>query len=58
MNRVFSDGVINISGQYLQTDEELGYIVVDFDISEEFDVRKLDELKQIDGTLRARILSR
>jgi D-3-phosphoglycerate dehydrogenase len=58
VNRVFSDGGINISGQYLQTDEELGYIVVDFDISEEFDVRKLDELKQIDGTLRARILSR
>ena len=58
VNRVFSDGGINISGQYLQTDDELGYIVVDFDISEEFDVRKLDELKQIDGTLRARILSR
>lgn len=58
VNRVFSDGGINISGQYLQTDDELGYIVVDFDISDEFDVRKLDELKQIDGTLRTRILSR
>ncbi|MFT5448939.1 MAG: D-3-phosphoglycerate dehydrogenase [Gammaproteobacteria bacterium] len=58
VNRMFSDGGINISGQYLQTDDELGYIVVDFDISEEFDVRKLDELKRIDGTLRARILSR
>jgi D-3-phosphoglycerate dehydrogenase len=58
LNRVLSEGGINISGQYLQTDDELGYVVVDFDISDEFDIRKLDELKQIDGTLRARILSR
>lgn len=58
VNNVFSSGGINISGQYLQTDDELGYVVVDFDVSEEFDLRKLDELKQIDGTLRARILTR
>jgi D-3-phosphoglycerate dehydrogenase len=58
LNRVLSEGGINISGQYLQTDDELGYVVVDFDISDGFDIRKLDELKQIDGTLRARILSR
>jgi D-3-phosphoglycerate dehydrogenase len=58
LNQVFSVGGINIAGQYLQTDDELGYVVVDFDISDEFDIRKLDELKRIEGTLRARILSR
>jgi D-3-phosphoglycerate dehydrogenase len=57
VNHVFSGSGINISGQYLQTDDQLGYVVVDFDISDEFDISKLDELKQIDGTLRARILS-
>ena len=46
------------NGEYLQTDDHLGYVVVDFDISGEFDVQKLDELKNIDGTLRARILDR
>jgi hypothetical protein len=29
-------------------------VVVDFDVSDDFDVAKLDELKRIDGTLRAR----
>lgn len=57
INRVFSDSGINISGQNLQTDDYLGYVVVDFDFSEDFDRSKLDELKNIDGTLRARILT-
>jgi len=55
---VLSSTGVNISGQYLQTNEHIGYVVVDFDISEDFDVSKLEILKQIDGTLRARILSR
>jgi len=58
VNNVFSGSGINISGEYLQTNDHIGYVVVDFDISEDFDVVKLEELKQIDGTLRARILSR
>jgi D-3-phosphoglycerate dehydrogenase len=58
VNNVFSSSGINIAGEYLQTDETLGYVVVDFDVSDDFDIAKLDELKQIDGTLRARILSR
>jgi D-3-phosphoglycerate dehydrogenase len=58
VNNVFSASGINIAGEYLQTDDHIGYVVVDFDGSEDFDTAKLDELKQIDGTLRARILSR
>jgi D-3-phosphoglycerate dehydrogenase len=58
VNAVFSDGGINIVGEYLQTDDAIGYVVMDFDIAEGFDVAKLDELKRIDGTLRARIVAR
>lgn len=58
VNAVFSDSGINIAGQYLQTDPVLGYVVVDFDIAEDFNIDKLEQLKRIDGTLRARILSR
>ena len=58
MNHVFFSSGINIAGEYLQTDETLGYVVVDFDVGDDFDIAKLDALKQIDGTLRARILSR
>jgi D-3-phosphoglycerate dehydrogenase / 2-oxoglutarate reductase len=58
INNVFSDSGINIAGQYLQTDPGLGYVVVDFDIAESFDTDKLEALKRIDGTLRARIVSR
>ena len=58
MNEVFSSSGINISGEYLQTDDHIGYVVVDFDVSDEFDVSNLERLKGIDGTLRARILTR
>ena len=58
VNSVFSDRGINIAGEYLQTDDHIGYVVVDFDVSDDFDVSRLEALKGIDGTLRARILSR
>jgi D-3-phosphoglycerate dehydrogenase len=58
VNDVFSSSGINISGEYLQTDDHIGYVVVDFDVSADFDVGKLEALKNIDGTLRARILTR
>ena len=58
INNVFSGSGINISGEYLQTDDVLGYVVVDFDISDDFDTAKLDVLKGIEGTLRARISER
>ena len=58
INAIFSKDGINIAGQYLQTDDTVGYVVVDFDIGEGFDTTSLEQLKQIDGTLRARIVSR
>ena len=36
VNAVLSSSGVNISGQFLQTNEHIGYVVVDFDFSEEF----------------------
>ena len=58
VNAIFSEGGINIAGEYLQTDDKIGYVVVDFDIDEGFDTQRLERLKAIDGTLRARIVAR
>jgi D-3-phosphoglycerate dehydrogenase / 2-oxoglutarate reductase len=58
VNGVFSEAGINIAGQYLQTDADIGYVVVDFDIAEGFEADRLERLKAIEGTLRARIVSR
>ncbi len=54
INQVFSANGINISGQYLQTNEQIGYVVVDIDA--EYSERALQELKEINGTVRCRVL--
>lgn len=54
INRFFSDHNINISAQYLQTNEAVGYVVTDID--EEYSSLALKELQSIDGTIRTRIL--
>jgi len=54
INRVLSDNDINISAQYLQTNETVGYVVVDVDKA--YGKVALDALKQIDHTLRLRVL--
>lgn len=58
VNAIFSESGINIAGEYLQTDDKVGYVVVDFDVDEGFDTQRLERLKAIDGTLRARIVAR
>lgn len=55
VNGVFSGRQLNITGQYLQTDGELGYVVVETD-SPEADEAVLAELRALDGTIRARLL--
>lgn len=54
LNDFFLKNKINIVSQYLQTDEESGYVVMDIDRTEKKEI--LDELKKIPGTIRARIL--
>ncbi|MCB1744038.1 MAG: phosphoglycerate dehydrogenase, partial [Gammaproteobacteria bacterium] len=57
MNQVFSASGINIQAQYLQSDDRVGFCIVDFDIGQGFDADKLERIKQVPGTLRARILN-
>ncbi len=54
INEIFSADSINITGQYLQTHEEIGYVVTDIDKDSSSSL--LAKLKLIPGTLRARIL--
>ena len=53
---VFSRRDLNIAAQYLQTEGELGYVVVDIDGGAEDAVEIQEELRAIAGTVRARCL--
>lgn len=54
INQVFSENNINISGQYLQTNDQLGYVVVD--IEADYSELALQQLRNIEGTIRCRVL--
>jgi len=54
INQAFAKHSINIAAQYLQTDDQIGYVVID--IESENREQALKALKAIDGTIRARIL--
>ena len=54
INRVFSDNQINIASQYLQTNEAVGYVVIDIDAAHSDTV--LAKLAYVPGTIRSRIL--
>ena len=54
INRVLSENEINISSQYLQTNEKVGYVVVDVD--REYSQQALEALKHVKGTIRSRVL--
>ncbi len=54
INQAFAEHNINIAAQYLQTDDKIGYVVIDIDSQDS--ALALKELKAINGTIRARIL--
>jgi D-3-phosphoglycerate dehydrogenase len=54
INRYFSTRGINISAEYLQTDADLGYVILETDT--ELDPSVLKDLKNIPNTIRVRIL--
>jgi len=55
INLAFAEANINIAAQYLQTNENIGYVVIDVN-SEDADSALL-KLKAIEGTIRARLLN-
>ena len=54
INAVFSDNDVNVSGQYLQTRGDTGYVVIDIEANYSEEV--LNRLTAISGTLRCRVL--
>ena len=54
INNVFSGTRINISSQYLQTNEHVGYVVMDIDV--QYSEVALEKLNQVPGTIRCRVL--
>ncbi|MEC7643110.1 MAG: phosphoglycerate dehydrogenase [Pseudomonadota bacterium] len=54
INGILSDFEINVAGQYLQTDENVGYVVMDIDTDNGTEL--LEKMKAIPGTIRARQL--
>ena len=54
INERFSAAGINIAGQYLRTNEEVGYVVIDVDSS--VGDAALEEMCSVPGTIRCRVL--
>ncbi|MBN1155574.1 phosphoglycerate dehydrogenase [candidate division KSB1 bacterium] len=54
INGVLAHYDININGQYLQTNKEIGYVITD--ISKTWDSSLIRDLKKIPGTIKFRIL--
>ncbi|WP_415909096.1 phosphoglycerate dehydrogenase [Oleiharenicola sp. Vm1] len=54
VNEKFSKRGVNISAQYLQTNEHIGYLVMDVDAAAS--EVAIDELLKVPGTIRARLL--
>ncbi len=54
INAAFAEDSINIAAQYLQTNESIGYVVIDVVSSQS--EQAIAKLKEIEGTIRARVL--
>lgn len=54
INRVFADHKINIMGQFLMTNNQIGYAITD--VNSEYDKHLLNALKKIDHTIKFRVL--
>ncbi|MCI4678260.1 phosphoglycerate dehydrogenase [Rhodoblastus acidophilus] len=56
LNDIFAARGMNIASQYLQTDGEVGYVVIEADGAHEDCEQALEEIRALDGTIRARII--
>ena len=54
INKIISSFNINIKGQYLKTIEEIGYVITDID--REYDKSVINKLKEVNHTIKLRIL--
>ena len=54
INKVLADNEINIAGQYLKTNEQIGYVITD--INKEYNKEVIKELRAIEHTIKFRVL--
>lgn len=54
INQVLSDHQVNVAGQYLQTNAEIGYVVID--IETDYSGPVLQALRRVPATIKARVL--
>ena len=54
INRIFSENDINIAAQYLQTNDKVGYVVIEVDA--DYSDLALKELKLVKGTVNCRVI--
>ncbi|GKX52062.1 phosphoglycerate dehydrogenase [Budvicia aquatica] len=54
INQIFAEEGINIAAQFLQTNIDIGYVVIDVETDRADEA--LDHMKSIQGTIRARLL--
>ncbi|MBO0329577.1 phosphoglycerate dehydrogenase [[Muricauda] lutisoli] len=54
INEILAQYGLNISGQYLSTDSEVGYVITDLD--KEYDKDVIKALKKIENTIKFRVL--
>jgi D-3-phosphoglycerate dehydrogenase / 2-oxoglutarate reductase len=54
INAILSEQECNIVGQYLKTNEQIGYVITD--INKAYNEKVIEEMKQIQGTIKFRVL--
>ncbi len=54
INNVFAKNSINIEGQYLKTNEDIGYVITD--VNKNYSKKVISELKSIPDTIKVRVL--
>lgn len=54
INQILANHSLNIVGQYLKTNESIGYVITD--INKNYDEAVIEDLKKINGTIKFRVL--
>ncbi len=54
INKVLAAYELNITGQYLSTDEKVGYVITD--VNKKYNQEVISELKKVTGTIKFRVL--
>lgn len=54
INKVLAEFELNITGQYLSTDDKVGYVITD--INKEYNKSVIKALREVEGTIKFRVL--